>query len=128
MDKTRRWAGLLPVLLLTAMAHADEMDSPYAQTDPALTTEAATDTEAAGAPAAQPLARLQAWLDGEPDTRPLAGAATEAYLTLQASGAQGSAKPQSVSGAYRERAAARFLKTLDQEVPPVKIDSGFKSK
>ena len=128
MDKTRRWAGLLPVLLLTAMAHADEVDSPYAETDPALIAEAATGAEAAGAPATQPLARLQAWLDGEPDTRPLAGAATEAFLTLQASGAQGSAKPQSVSGAYRERAAARFLKTLDQDVPPVKLDSGFKSK
>lgn len=128
MDKTRRWAGLLPVLLLAAAAQADEMGTPYAQTDPALAPETTTEAEASGAAATQPLARLKSWLDGEPDTRPLAGAATEAYLSLQASGAQGSAKPQSVSGAYRERAAARFLKTLDQEVPPVKIDSGFKSK
>lgn len=57
------------------------------------------------------------------DTAP--GDTTQSLLSLQADGAQQSSNPQALSGAYREKAAARFLKTLEQPVPPVQFDTSF---
>lgn len=56
------------------------------------------------------------------------GQATEDLLTVQVSGQQRSDNPQALSGAYREKASARFLKTLNQEVPPVQFDTKLSGK
>lgn len=56
------------------------------------------------------------------------GQATEDMLALQATGQQQSDNPQALSGAYREKASARFIKTLNQEVPPVQFDTKLSGK
>lgn len=56
------------------------------------------------------------------------GQATDDLLAMQSSGLQASDNPQALSGAYREKASARFLKTLDQDVPPVKFDTKLSGK
>lgn len=56
------------------------------------------------------------------------GQATEDLLTVQVSGQQWSDNPQALSGAYREKASARFLRTLSQEVPPVQFDTKLSGK
>lgn len=53
------------------------------------------------------------------------GHASDALLQIQSTGQQASENPQAMSGAYREKAAARFLKTLEQEVPPVELGGSF---
>lgn len=50
------------------------------------------------------------------------GQATEDILAVQVTGQQQSDNPQPLSVAYREKASARFLKTLSQDVPPVQFD------
>ncbi len=58
----------------------------------------------------------------------LAGAATTSWLSLQADGAMASSNPQSVSKAYQDKAALRFIKTLDQEVPAANLSQSFSTK
>lgn len=53
------------------------------------------------------------------------GHASDSLLQIQSTGQQASENPQAMSGAYREKAAARFLKTLEQEVPPVELGGSF---
>ena len=53
------------------------------------------------------------------------GHVSDVLLQIQSTGQQASENPQAMSGAYREKAAARFLKTLDQEVPPVELGGSF---
>lgn len=110
----------------TQEAPAQELPGVEAQT---VVVESSPPADAAPAAASDGslLARLrQSWQPAE-DHRPLPGADTDAWLSLQTGGAAASTNPQPVSMAYRERAAARFMKTLDQEIPVVKSDSGFKS-
>lgn len=65
----------------------------------------------------------------EPGHEPaLAGAATTSWLSLQADGAMASSNPQSVSKAYQDKAAVRFMKTLDQEVPSANLNQSFSTK
>lgn len=56
------------------------------------------------------------------------GQATDDLLAVQSTGQQKSDNPQALSGAYREKASARFLKTLDQDVPPVQFDTKLSGK
>ncbi len=121
MGKTMRMILLLSSGLPTLVLAADETQS--ADTDPVL------EQQAAAASAAQEgmLTRLWQSMQPGPDDRPLPGDDSSAWLSLQASGVQASGNPQPVSMTYRERAARRFMKTLDQDIPVMKSDSGFKS-
>lgn len=122
---TRMFAGLmLGACVLPATLHAEEA-SAFAQTDPA--------EEAGAAPAEVTSTTQSTLLSGfaelfrqEPDTRPLAGADTDAYLALQRDGAMASGNPQAASLELREKAAARFMKTYDQAIPEVR-NAGFKT-
>lgn len=55
---------------------------------------------------------------------PLAGQDTETWLTLQREGVQASLHSQSLPAAYHERAAQRFMKTLDQAIPATSMAQG----
>lgn len=55
---------------------------------------------------------------------PLAGQETETWLILQREGAQASPYAQSLPAAYHERAAQRFMKTLDQPIPATSMAQG----
>jgi len=54
---------------------------------------------------------------GSESVLPLPGAEVEQWLAMQRNGDQQSELPQSVSPAYHEKAAQRFMKTLDQAIP-----------
>ena len=62
------------------------------------------------------------------DEPALAGSATTSWLSLQVEGSMASPNPQSVSKAYQDKAAQRFLKTLDQEVPAANLNQSFSTK
>lgn len=51
------------------------------------------------------------------ETLPLPGQEVESLLEIQRNGDMQSSLPQSVSSAYHEKAAQRFMKTLDQAIP-----------
>lgn len=62
---------------------------------------------------------------GEPA---LPGAATSSWLSLQSEGGMASSNPQTVSKAYQDKAALRFMKTLEQEIPAANLAKNFSTK
>jgi hypothetical protein len=72
---------------------------------------------------------LMGWLNGltaEKEDLPIPGDTVEQWLAMQRDGNMASANPQAATRELREKAAERFLKTYEQQMPIDVYGSGFK--
>jgi hypothetical protein len=79
-------------------------------------------------PAKQPFT-LMGWLNdltAEKENLPIPGDTVEQWLAMQREGNMASANPQAATRELREKAAERFLKTYELQMPTDVYGSGFK--